>query len=52
MSLIDDIVWPEGDDALPADALALISALLQTNPLVRLGTGIKEAFRLVRQKPQ
>lgn len=47
MSLLDDIVWPEGDDALPADALALISALLQTNPLVRLGTGIKEAFRLV-----
>nr|XP_046267739.1 microtubule-associated serine/threonine-protein kinase 1-like isoform X5 [Scatophagus argus] len=37
--ITDDIVWPEGDDALPADALALISALLQTNPLVRLGTG-------------
>uniref|UniRef100_UPI0037E9777F microtubule-associated serine/threonine-protein kinase 1-like n=1 Tax=Semicossyphus pulcher TaxID=241346 RepID=UPI0037E9777F len=37
--ITDDIVWPEGDDALPADALGLISALLQTNPLVRLGTG-------------
>ncbi|XP_027139142.1 microtubule-associated serine/threonine-protein kinase 1 isoform X2 [Larimichthys crocea] len=37
--ITDDIVWPEGDEALPADALALISALLQTNPLVRLGTG-------------
>ncbi|XP_075900166.1 microtubule-associated serine/threonine-protein kinase 1-like isoform X2 [Nelusetta ayraudi] len=37
--ITDDIVWPEGDDALPADAQALISALLQTNPLVRLGTG-------------
>uniref|UniRef100_A0A8C4ES31 non-specific serine/threonine protein kinase n=1 Tax=Dicentrarchus labrax TaxID=13489 RepID=A0A8C4ES31_DICLA len=37
--ITDDIVWPEGDDALPADSLALISALLQTNPLVRLGTG-------------
>lgn len=38
-SLSDDIVWPEGDEALPADAQSLISALLQTNPLVRLGTG-------------
>ncbi|KAI4899481.1 hypothetical protein NFI96_014219 [Prochilodus magdalenae] len=35
----DDIVWPDGDEALPADAQHLISALLQTNPLVRLGTG-------------
>ncbi|XP_054634282.1 microtubule-associated serine/threonine-protein kinase 1 isoform X3 [Dunckerocampus dactyliophorus] len=37
--ITDDIVWPDGDDALPADAQALISTLLQTNPLVRLGTG-------------
>ncbi|XP_074541072.1 microtubule-associated serine/threonine-protein kinase 1-like isoform X2 [Halichoeres trimaculatus] len=37
--ITDNIVWPEGDEALPADALSLISALLQTNPLVRLGTG-------------
>ncbi|XP_032418598.1 microtubule-associated serine/threonine-protein kinase 1 isoform X1 [Xiphophorus hellerii] len=37
--ITDDIVWPDGDDALPADAQALISALLQTNPLLRLGTG-------------
>ncbi|CAF92582.1 unnamed protein product, partial [Tetraodon nigroviridis] len=37
--ITDDIVWPEGDEALPADAQSLISALLQTNPLVRLGTG-------------
>lgn len=36
---VDDIAWPEGDEALPADAQSLISALLQTNPLVRLGTG-------------
>ncbi|KAJ8345124.1 hypothetical protein SKAU_G00293170 [Synaphobranchus kaupii] len=28
-----------GDEALPADAQGLISALLQTNPLLRLGTG-------------
>lgn len=39
LSPLDDIVWPEGDEALPADAQSLISALLQTNPLVRLGTG-------------
>ena len=37
--LVDDIVWPEGDEALPVDAQNLISSLLQTNPLVRLGTG-------------
>uniref|UniRef100_A0A8C6SC72 non-specific serine/threonine protein kinase n=1 Tax=Neogobius melanostomus TaxID=47308 RepID=A0A8C6SC72_9GOBI len=36
--ITDDIVWPDGDDALPADAQSLISALLQTNPLMRLGT--------------
>ncbi|XP_036383052.1 microtubule-associated serine/threonine-protein kinase 1-like isoform X1 [Megalops cyprinoides] len=37
--ITDDIVWPEGDEALPADAQSLISTLLQTNPLMRLGTG-------------
>ncbi len=37
--MVDDIVWPEGDEALPVDAQHLISSLLQTNPLVRLGTG-------------
>ncbi|KAJ3601755.1 hypothetical protein NHX12_032721 [Muraenolepis orangiensis] len=37
--ITDDIVWPEGEEALPADAQHLISTLLQTNPLVRLGTG-------------
>lgn len=36
----DDIVWPEGDESLPVDAQHLISSLLQTNPLVRLGTGM------------
>ncbi|KAM5169887.1 microtubule-associated serine/threonine-protein kinase 1 [Mantella aurantiaca] len=35
----DDIVWPEGEEALPADAQNLISSLLQTDPLLRLGTG-------------
>nr|XP_044995251.1 microtubule-associated serine/threonine-protein kinase 1 [Jaculus jaculus] len=35
----DDILWPEGEEALPADAQLLISSLLQTNPLVRLGAG-------------
>ncbi|XP_035001198.1 microtubule-associated serine/threonine-protein kinase 1 isoform X1 [Hippoglossus stenolepis] len=37
--ITDNIIWPDGDDALPADAQGLISALLQTNPLLRLGTG-------------
>ncbi|KAG7459508.1 hypothetical protein MATL_G00211390 [Megalops atlanticus] len=37
--ITDDITWPEGDEVLPADAQSLISALLQTNPLMRLGTG-------------
>ncbi|XP_048052169.1 microtubule-associated serine/threonine-protein kinase 1 isoform X1 [Megalobrama amblycephala] len=37
--ITDDIEWPEGDEALPSEAQSLISALLQTNPLVRLGTG-------------
>ncbi|KAM9779645.1 microtubule-associated serine/threonine-protein kinase 1-like [Neosynchiropus ocellatus] len=37
--ITDDIMWPEGDEALPVDAQHLISSLLQTNPLVRLGTG-------------
>uniref|UniRef100_A0A8C7ZXG7 non-specific serine/threonine protein kinase n=1 Tax=Oryzias sinensis TaxID=183150 RepID=A0A8C7ZXG7_9TELE len=46
--ITDDIVWPEGDEVLPADAQALISALLQTNPLLRLGTG--GAFE-VKQHP-
>lgn len=39
LSVKDNIVWPDGDDALPADAQSLISTLLQTNPLMRLGTG-------------
>ncbi|XP_016325467.1 LOW QUALITY PROTEIN: microtubule-associated serine/threonine-protein kinase 1-like [Sinocyclocheilus anshuiensis] len=37
--ITDDIEWPVGDEALPSEAQSLISALLQTNPLVRLGTG-------------
>uniref|UniRef100_A0A672QI85 non-specific serine/threonine protein kinase n=1 Tax=Sinocyclocheilus grahami TaxID=75366 RepID=A0A672QI85_SINGR len=46
--ITDDIVWPEDDDALPADAQHLISSLLQTNPLLRQGTG--GAFE-VKQHP-
>lgn len=34
----DEIVWPEGDDALPSDAQDLTSKLLHQNPLERLGT--------------
>ncbi|XP_015340548.1 microtubule-associated serine/threonine-protein kinase 2 isoform X10 [Marmota marmota marmota] len=35
----DEIVWPEGEDALPPDAQDLTSKLLHQNPLERLGTG-------------
>uniref|UniRef100_A0A669DXF5 non-specific serine/threonine protein kinase n=1 Tax=Oreochromis niloticus TaxID=8128 RepID=A0A669DXF5_ORENI len=35
----DEIIWPEGDEALPQDAQDLISKLLRQNPLERLGTG-------------
>ncbi|XP_007944868.1 microtubule-associated serine/threonine-protein kinase 2 [Orycteropus afer afer] len=35
----DEIIWPEGDDALPPDAQDLTSKLLHQNPLERLGTG-------------
>lgn len=36
---LDDIMWPEGDDALPADSQDLITKLLKQSPLDRLGTG-------------
>lgn len=35
----DDLIWPDGDDALPADAQDLITRLLRQSPLERLGTG-------------
>ncbi|XP_058159632.1 microtubule-associated serine/threonine-protein kinase 2 isoform X3 [Dasypus novemcinctus] len=35
----DEIVWPEGDEALPPEAQDLTSKLLHQNPLERLGTG-------------
>ncbi|XP_075944280.1 microtubule-associated serine/threonine-protein kinase 3-like isoform X2 [Anarhichas minor] len=35
----DEIIWPEGDDALPVDAQDLITRLLRQSPLDRLGTG-------------
>uniref|UniRef100_A0A8C3CH97 non-specific serine/threonine protein kinase n=1 Tax=Cairina moschata TaxID=8855 RepID=A0A8C3CH97_CAIMO len=35
----DEILWPEGDEALPPDAQHLISRLLQPDPLQRLGAG-------------
>lgn len=34
----DDIIWPEGDDALPSDAQDLITRLLRQSPLERFGT--------------
>lgn len=38
-AVLDEIIWPEGDEALPQDAQDLISKLLRQNPLERLGTG-------------
>ncbi|XP_054835784.1 microtubule-associated serine/threonine-protein kinase 3 isoform X2 [Eublepharis macularius] len=35
----DEILWPEGDEQLPADAQGLITQLLRHCPLERLGTG-------------
>ncbi|KAJ1060330.1 hypothetical protein K5549_012925 [Capra hircus] len=35
----DEIMWPEGEEALPADAQDLITRLLRQSPLDRLGTG-------------
>uniref|UniRef100_A0A8C8S3K2 non-specific serine/threonine protein kinase n=1 Tax=Pelusios castaneus TaxID=367368 RepID=A0A8C8S3K2_9SAUR len=35
----DEIMWPEGDEALPADSQDLITKLLRHCPLERLGTG-------------
>ncbi|XP_078485413.1 microtubule-associated serine/threonine-protein kinase 3-like isoform X3 [Ciona intestinalis] len=34
----DDIVWPEGEDALSEDAISLITCLLDRDPLNRLGS--------------
>lgn len=47
--LADEIIWPEGDDALPTDAQDLITRLLKQNPLERLGTG---TVHLHMQTPQ
>ncbi|KAJ7332788.1 hypothetical protein JRQ81_014968, partial [Phrynocephalus forsythii] len=35
----DEIAWPEGEEALPADSQDLIGKLLRQNPMERLGTG-------------
>ncbi|XP_072457765.1 microtubule-associated serine/threonine-protein kinase 3 isoform X2 [Notamacropus eugenii] len=35
----DDIIWPDEEEALPADAQDLIMKLLRQSPLDRLGTG-------------
>ncbi|XP_021493676.1 microtubule-associated serine/threonine-protein kinase 3 isoform X14 [Meriones unguiculatus] len=35
----DEIMWPEGDEALPPDAQDLITRLLRQSPMDRLGTG-------------
>lgn len=41
--IVDEILWPEGEEALPADAQDLITRLLRQNPLDRLGTGMDGA---------
>ncbi|XP_024899669.1 microtubule-associated serine/threonine-protein kinase 3 isoform X2 [Pteropus alecto] len=35
----DEIMWPDGEEALPPDAQDLITRLLRQSPLDRLGTG-------------
>lgn len=35
----DEIIWPDGDDALPVDAQDMITRLLRQSPIERLGTG-------------
>ncbi|KAG8454805.1 hypothetical protein GDO86_001139 [Hymenochirus boettgeri] len=35
----DDIIWPGGEETIPADAQDFITRLLRQNPLERLGTG-------------
>ncbi|XP_041436464.1 microtubule-associated serine/threonine-protein kinase 4 isoform X3 [Xenopus laevis] len=37
--IIDEINWPEKEDAPPSDAQDLITLLLRQNPLERMGTG-------------
>ena len=39
MKYLDQIEWPEEDEALPLDARDLITQLLQQDSLLRLGTG-------------
>ncbi len=36
---IDEIEWPDGDDALPLESQDLITKLLRQSPIERLGTG-------------
>ncbi|XP_058494111.1 microtubule-associated serine/threonine-protein kinase 3 isoform X2 [Solea solea] len=35
----DEIIWPDGEDALPVEAQDLITRLLSQSPLERMGTG-------------
>ncbi|XP_075695025.1 microtubule-associated serine/threonine-protein kinase 4 isoform X4 [Rhinoderma darwinii] len=37
--IIDEIIWPEKEEAPPCDSQDLITLLLRQNPLERLGTG-------------
>lgn len=42
--ILDEIMWPDGEEALPTDAQDLITRLLRQSPLDRLGTGILEGW--------
>ena len=39
LSIVGDIEWPEGDEALPIESVDLIKQLFIQDPLERLGTG-------------
>lgn len=41
---LDEIIWPDGEDALPTDAQDLITRLLKQSPLERLGTGANQTI--------
>uniref|UniRef100_H2LLN2 non-specific serine/threonine protein kinase n=1 Tax=Oryzias latipes TaxID=8090 RepID=H2LLN2_ORYLA len=47
----DEIIWPDGEDALPPDAEDLISRLLRQNPMERLGTGYSLLFLFSLLRP-
>lgn len=49
-SFLDEINWPEGEEAPPLDAQELVTLLLRQNPLERLGTG-ESPGRSIEDRP-